>query len=146
MLELEAKGLALLSGCNELILPHMIFQGEAGVEQFLVMKLLERAPENTNFFYQLGKGLAALHKHTSPQFGLDHSNYIGSLPQDNTPAGSWGEFFISRRIEPLLKQAVDSGDLPGTCMSHFYSLFKKLDDIIPKEKPSLLHGDLWSGN
>jgi len=146
MLELEVKGLSLLAQSNSLVFPKPLLQDTLGDEQFLVMELLERAPEDKDFFFGLGKGLAALHKNSSPQFGLDHSNYIGSLPQDNTLANTWSEFFIVSRIEPLLKKVIDSGDLPGNCMNHFNSLFKKLEAIIPPEKPALLHGDFWSGN
>src|SRR5699024_11989930 len=29
---------------------------------------------------------------------------------------------------------------------HFQRLYKKLPELLPSEPPSLLHGDLWSGN
>ena len=29
---------------------------------------------------------------------------------------------------------------------HFDKLFSKLNEILPNEKPALIHGDLWNGN
>ena len=37
---------------------------------------------------------------TAPYFGLDHDNYMGALPQDNTPAASWPNFFITAASNP----------------------------------------------
>jgi fructosamine-3-kinase len=95
----------------------------------------------------MGIGLARLHKTTQNTFGLHYDNYIGSLTQSNTPpADSWTEFFIHQRLEPMLKMAVDSGKAEPDLIPKFESLYSKLDEIFPQEKPALLHGDLWSGN
>jgi len=146
MFAAEAKGLELLSRANSLIIPKVILTGAMGEEQFIVLEFLERSVEDSAYFYSLGEGLAGLHRNSSEQFGLDHSNYIGSLPQDNTFSGSWSEFFAARRLEPLLKQAIDSNELPSGLSRNFHALFIKLNEIIPDERPALLHGDLWSGN
>lgn len=146
MFACEARGLALLSQHSVLTIPKVILEGKAGKEQFLVLEYLDPSPEDANYFYELGKGLARLHATTQNAYGLDHANYIGSLPQDNTTEATWSEFFICRRIEPLLKQALDSGELPRSCRSSFDNFFNQLDELMPREGPSLLHGDLWSGN
>lgn len=36
--------------------------------------------------------------------------------------------------------------IPLEFLKKFQSLYPKLESLFPKEKPSLLHGDLWSGN
>lgn len=145
MLELEAKGLELLSG-KGLVVPQAVAFREIGREQFLVLEHLGRVTENEEYFFHLGKGLAQLHSNTDKEFGLDYNNYMGSLPQANARQRSWNEFFICQRIEPLLKQAIDSNELPFSCGKNFKALFNKLDEIFPIEQPALLHGDLWSGN
>ncbi len=146
MFAVEAKGLGLLASNSSLVVPKVVHAAIRDEEQYLVLEFLERRSEDGEFFHGLGKGLAELHKHTNERFGLDHSNYIGSLPQDNTQKTSWNEFFICNRMEPLLKQAMDEGKLPATSRKNFESLFRKLDEVFPMEKPALLHGDLWSGN
>ena len=42
--------------------------------------------------------------------------------------------------------AIDTRELPSSIHRSFEKLFAKLNEIFPAEKPSLLHGDLWSGN
>ena len=81
-----------------------------------------------------------------PYFGLDHSNYMGALRQDNTPSDRFVDFFIHRRLQPQVGLAVKEGLLDHSAVAHFERLYTRLPDIFPVEPPSLLHGDLWSGN
>jgi fructosamine-3-kinase len=46
----------------------------------------------------------------------------------------------------LVTKSYDLGLLKDAHLSNFDLLFKRIDELIPLEKPSLLHGDLWSGN
>lgn len=79
-------------------------------------------------------------------FGLDHNNYIGSLPQSNKWHAKWIDFFVNERIEAQLKLAVDSGKAGVELVRMFQKMYKHLSDFFPEEPPALLHGDLWSGN
>lgn len=94
------------------------------------------------FWKTLGEQLAQLHHHSHKSFGLDHNNYIGSLVQLNEPLSSWIEFFIHRRLEPQLRLL----NPPPRVIKQFEQLYAKLPQLMPDEKPALLHGDLWSGN
>jgi fructosamine-3-kinase len=87
-----------------------------------------------------------LHKNYGASFGLDHNNYIGSLKQQNNRKANWVEFFIEERLSVQLKLACDYGRIDHALLKKFESLSVKASSIIPPEKPSLLHGDLWSGN
>lgn len=91
-----------------------------------------------------GRKLAQLHQNSSPSFGLDTSNYIGSLPQENSRHSNWIPFFVEQRIRPLLKQT--EAMFSDNELKQFDRLFTRLEQFFPVEKPSLLHGDLWSGN
>ena len=90
--------------------------------------------------------MANLHRNTHSYFGLDESNYIGSLHQDNTICDNWSEFMILRRIEPLLKLTYDKQLANSKLIKQFHRFEKSLDELFPKERPALLHGDFWSGN
>jgi len=57
-----------------------------------------------------------------------------------------GNFFVENRIKPLVKRAFDRGLLQVKHDKLFENLFFRLNEILPNEKPSLIHGDLWSGN
>src|SRR6185295_13019047 len=98
------------------------------------------------FWNDFARKLAAIHRRTNEYFGLDHNNYIGSLPQSNKQYNDWISFFILERIEPQLKKAIDENSLPREIHRTFEKMFLRLSEIFPTEKPALLHGDLWSGN
>lgn len=146
MLDAEAKGLKLLKRANEIKIPEVVSQKTIDNTQYLILEFIESSPPEKHFWYNFGKGLAKLHKHSSEKFGLDHDNYIGSLPQRNKQHSSWTEFFILERLEPQIKMARDEQRISNSLIQKFSSLFSKLEKIFPIEKPSLLHGDLWSGN
>lgn len=146
MFKAEAKGLELLKSANEIYVPEVIGIGEYGGQQFLVTEFVESAVIAPNFWSDFGTSLARLHKHSNSVFGLDEDNYIGSLPQSNKKFNNWADFFIESRLAPQLKLARDKGLVGDKLTTHFESLYKRLDEIFPKEPPALLHGDLWSGN
>jgi len=87
-----------------------------------------------------------LHRVTSDSFGLDHDNYMGSLKQTNAQQSSWVKFFTEHRLNVQLQMAVNLRLIEPEWIKKFNALFTRLPSIIPDEKPSLLHGDLWSGN
>lgn len=142
----EAKGLKLLRNAGAIHVPEVITEGVAGPWQFLVLEFVEERPKAGSYWVELGQQLATMHKQTAPTYGLDHDNYIGSLPQQNTPAKKWTDFFITQRLEVQVKLALDRGKLNTETVRLFGTLYNKLGDLLPEEKPSLLHGDLWSGN
>lgn len=146
MFELEAKGLKILAKSRKIRLPEVIGTGEAGQTAFLLMEHIETAYPDNTFWEIFGEKLADLHRETHETFGLDHDNYIGSLPQSNTFAPSWSEFFIAQRLKPQLKMAAGKGMLTSQTFNDFEKLFAKLPGLFPEEVPALLHGDLWSGN
>jgi fructosamine-3-kinase len=71
---------------------------------------------------------------------------MGSLPQANGWRETWVEFFRAQRLEPQVKMAAAAGLLPARWADRFENLYRSLPAIFPEERPSLLHGDLWSGN
>lgn len=146
MFEKEAKGLQLLRNTGAIYIPDVIGYGENGGAQFLVIEFIEQTKPSQHYWRELGQQLALVHKSRNDLFGLDHDNYIGSLRQFNTQNASWIDFFIEQRLKVQLKLAFDSGLIKSSDLKNFDLLFSKLPSLFPEEKPSLLHGDLWSGN
>jgi fructosamine-3-kinase len=146
MFEAEAKGLRILRETGEIFVPEVICYGEKGDEAFLALGFVQPGKRLSGFFGDFGIRLAKLHRHSSEKFGIDHDNYIGSLPQSNTFHSSWVEFFIVERMEKQIKLARDCGVVSSSTIQQFNRLFSRLNEIFPEEKPSLLHGDLWNGN
>lgn len=146
MFQAEAKGLKLLGNANTIRIPVVTTVGEKGEYQFILMEHIKSQPRSENYWEVLGKELAALHQSSNSSFGLDHDNYMGSLPQLNAQKNSWIDFFIIQRLEVQLKIATDFHAVENSLTKKFHALYKKLPSILHEEKPSLVHGDLWSGN
>jgi fructosamine-3-kinase len=146
MFAAEAEGLSMLRTQAVIDVPKVIGTGVSGTYQYLLLQYIEEARPSRNYWESFGERLAALHKTTSPTFGLDHRNYIGSLQQHNVQSVSWIDFFIAQRLGIQLKIAKDKNRIETAVVKAFDVLISKLRDILPVEKPSLLHGDLWSGN
>jgi fructosamine-3-kinase len=146
MLVKEAKGLNILRAHTRLKVPLVLQTGSEGEYQFLLLEWLHNTYPAQASGYRFGQGVAQLHRHSQPCFGFEENNYIGTLHQVNTLTGNWPDFYAHCRILPLIKKLADSGQLSfkdGTRAETFCSAIK---NIFPDEPPSLLHGDLWSGN
>src|SRR5262249_19512345 len=116
---------------------------------FLVLERIASAARAADYEERLGRGLAALHlaRTTDGRFGFAEPNFIGSLTQDNTSADTWPEFYVTRRLEPRMRAAIERGIAPVSWQRGFARLFARIDDLTgPPEPPARLHGDLWSGN
>jgi fructosamine-3-kinase len=146
MFEAEAKGLTLLKEMNAIGIPRVIGTGETGSDSFILLEFIEAGSQVKNFWNDFGTSLANLHRNSSESFGLPYDNYIGSLPQDNSQKKSWTEFFIEERLEKQIAIARNSEAISNSMVQQFNHLYKQLPEIIPEEKPSLIHGDLWNGN
>jgi fructosamine-3-kinase len=146
MFEAESKGLKLLRQQNVIRIPEVIGQRENFSFQFLLLEFVEQKSRSKNYWEQLGKKLAGLHRCSEGFFGLGYSNYIGSLPQYNNSNTNWVDFFIEQRLQVQLKLAIENGVAKADWEKKFAALYNKLPGLIPVEAPSLLHGDLWSGN
>ena len=146
MFQAEAKGLQLLQRGNEIDIPKVIGFGEEGSYQFLILAFIRQIAPSKNYWKILGRQLAELHRRTDELFGLDHPNYIGSLRQFNDPNSSWINFFIEHRLNVQLKLAIDAGRIDSATSKSFEKFYLNLPSLLPEEKPSLLHGDLWHGN
>lgn len=146
MFEKEAEGLKLLKSAGKIRVPEVIGTGEAGRHSFILLEYIEPAPESGDFWNNFGTALAGLHKTFGDKFGLGHDNYIGSLHQKNSFHDDWTGFFIEERLQPMIRMAREGGRADSGIVKKFDHLFSILGNIFPKEPPSLVHGDLWSGN
>ncbi|MEM7103840.1 MAG: fructosamine kinase family protein [Bacteroidota bacterium] len=146
LFEKEAKGLRVLRETGKIRVPTVNFFAESKDHSFLVMELIHRGLGFGIFWERFGKALASLHQSNSTHCGLDHDNYIGSLPQSNKQHKKFVDFFIHERLEPQFKLAFDKGFFSDRVQQASSRLYNRLPEILPDEPPSLIHGDLWSGN
>jgi len=150
--ELEARGLELLRGAGTIRVPQVIRASEAGADHpaYLVLEWIEesRRPEALSFAVNFGRALAQLHRLSSDSFGLDHDNYIGELPQSNQKASRWPVFYRDQRLLPQVELAKARGRLNPERERLLRKVMERIDSLLAgcASTPSLLHGDLWSGN
>ncbi|MBL7741162.1 MAG: fructosamine kinase family protein [Chitinophagaceae bacterium] len=146
LFEKERNGLAFLTAQDCLGIPSVICCENTGDKQLLLLDWIESGARNDRFWETFGEQLAHLHYVSSDHFGFTEDNYMGSLPQINTPVKNWSDFFIHYRLAPQIELARSRRLLDNNQIMAFESLFTKLPSLFNIEKPSLLHGDLWSGN
>lgn len=148
---MEAKGLALLREANAIRVPAEIGYGRQGELAYLILEYLDPATTGLPgappvYWTTLGRQLAELHAHTQPHFGLDHDNFIGTLAQRNTLTVSGPDFFFEHRLLPQAGQALYNGLLAKAQYNALLRLRDMLPELLPPDRPALLHGDLWTGN
>ncbi|KAB7731768.1 phosphotransferase [Rudanella paleaurantiibacter] len=146
LFEAEARGLEILRHTETFRIPAVVGYGEQQGKAYLILEYLDTGPPDTPYWDELGHSLALMHSHTQARFGLSFDNYIGSLPQANTPTVNGFEFFFDQRLLPQAGMALYRGLLDKTLYDKLLRLRDRLPDLLPNERPALLHGDFWSGN
>ena len=167
--EAEAKGLEALQRTRTIGVPKALGLGidKAQGFSFLLMEYLEAAPKVRNYPEVFGRELAMLHRAECSAFvdagsdssansdisaggarlpfGFETDNYIGASVQINTPKENWVTFFRECRLFPQMRMA--EGYFDDRMCKKCGKLLDHLDSyLVEPEFPSLIHGDLWSGN
>lgn len=146
MFDAELDGLTVLREFSDFNIPQAYGVTEIGDTSYLLMGLIKSTSRNAEYSQLLAQRLAGLHSNQNDAFGYHRPNFIGSLPQVNEYANTWSEFFISQRMNPMIKLARDSGLVEQSFVTKFDAAIPKIVAEMPIEPPSLVHGDLWGGN
>jgi protein-ribulosamine 3-kinase len=138
-LDLSSRGDARLLG-EQLAALHRFTSGRADVNS--------RASEEVNSSHSRPECYATpCHGRKEKSYGFAHDNFIGTTPQPNDWKVDWIDFWREQRLGFQLRLAAENG-----YGSQLQRLGEKLSDVLPAffadytPQPSLLHGDLWSGN
>lgn len=146
MFDLEARALEELRNESQFAIPQVIMNGCVEDEAFLILEFLEEGRKEPGFWEDFGAKLAMMHRPVKPAFGWHTDNYMGRLVQANDFEDQWADFFATRRIEPQLKMARESGLLQGDDLRRAARFLEKVESLVPAEPAALIHGDLWAGN
>jgi fructosamine-3-kinase len=150
MFAAEAKGLAEIAATNTIKVPLPICWGVVEEHSYLVLEHLDlETTDNPQSWKEMGQNLAKMHRYRispnpSAQFGWHIDNTIGSTTQINTWEKDWATFFTNHRIGYQIELAQSNGgSFPKAAQ-----LLAKIPKILAnyRPKPSIVHGDLWSGN
>lgn len=142
----EAHDLKLLEkhlDSNYIKIPQVI---EVTTNKLELQRILEQKPQE-RFMYRLGVGLARLHQQVFKEYGYEEDNFIGLNVQKNRLSDNWGEFFFENRLQfqvSMIQTASLRLEFEEILQSKKTRLIEFLNENC--EHPSLVHGDLWSGN
>jgi fructosamine-3-kinase len=144
-LDLEAYMLNELVRLSEFPVPHVHYADA----DLLVMDFIENdgggiTPSIERHAAEL---IAKLHATPRERFGYARDTLIGPLPQPNPSSQRWVPFFRDHRLLFMAKNAHAEGSLPSNLYSRVERLLERIEDYLSEPAfPSLLHGDLWTGN
>jgi fructosamine-3-kinase len=147
MFEAEAAGLAELQRASAVRVPEAICHGVALASSWIVLEYIQLGARTGASDAALGSQLAELHRHTAAHYGWLRDNTIGSTPQPNTRSSTWPTFWRDQRLAFQLRLAEERGyggkvqTKGAQLLEHVPAFFESYTPA-----PSLLHGDLWSGN
>ena len=142
----EVRGLEAIRATGKIGTPEVLAYGtDDGVGAFLLLSFIESGTRIDSYWETFGRELAAMHQVPQENYGFSGDNFIGATPQKNDTRGSFLKFFRDCRLVPRFQMAdhyFSSGDRKQAAklldhMDRFY---------IEPHHPSLVHGDLWSGN
>ncbi|WP_040782645.1 fructosamine kinase family protein [Rhodococcus ruber] len=144
----EAAGLAWLAAAGMSV----VAVREVGADHIDLERLTEVAP-SAAAARGFGARLARMHAAGArgfgcPPDGFDGQLFIGKRPMSSTVHASWGEFYVTERVEPFLRIAVDAGSVTATQLPDIEKACARVaaGEFDDDESPARLHGDLWNGN
>ena len=144
-LDLEAYMLNELARLSELPVPQVYYADS----DLLVMDFIENdgggiTPSVERHAAEL---IAKLHATPRERFGYARDTLIGPLPQPNPESSDWVPFFRDHRLLFMAGTAREKGSLPSALYARIERLAGRIEEYLGEPVfPSLLHGDLWTGN
>lgn len=143
MFEAEALGLKQMAASQTIRVPQPICWGVAD-RAYIVLEWLNLGYGDHQAWEAMGRDLAAMHRVTGPGFGWQQNNTIGFIPQVNDWTTDWTEFFVTHRLGFQFDLARQKGGRFPKQSQLIATVPQLLADHHPI--PSLVHGDLWTGN
>ena len=143
----EVDGLAAIAATGTVRVPAVIDSGEANGQAWLALEWLDLERPDAACDAMLGERLAAMHRVTGDAFGWARDNWIGATPQPNGFTDDWVDFLRRRRFGWQLER-VERNGYGADLADRGERLLERLPGLFDGYvcEPSLLHGDLWSGN
>ena len=168
----EANGLRWLAEAAAVPVPEVL----AVTPSALVISMIPPGTPTPEAAFGFGADLARLHAAGADRFGAPWRGFIASLPLDNgaspggatprdppahggaarppvtpsapsAPSAPWAQWYVTRRLLPYLRLAVDTGALTTEDGRLVEAVAGRIGSLAgPAEPPSRIHGDCWAGN
>lgn len=143
-LSIEGFMLRYLRDNTELPVPGVV----SSADELLIMEYIAHDSVSSSVGErQAARKLAALHSLSSASYGFERDTLIGPLHQPNPWTNSWVEFFTEHRVLYMADLCVQAGRMAKNLRGAIEELCAKLPEYLDEpQAPSLIHGDVWSGN
>ncbi len=147
MLAAEKTSLLAIAETGAIRVPQPLCIGTTRLHSYLVLEYIDFNAHQSAGDEAFGIKLANMHGHKGHCYGWSEDNTIGSTPQINTEMHDWCDFWREHRLGFQLRLAAVNG-YQGRLQQRGEKLLACLNEIFAdyRPEPSLLHGDLWSGN
>lgn len=147
MLEAERDGLLELRAARAIRVPEPLAAAAFESGALLALEWIDLGPGGAAADARCGEQLAWLHRSQADRYGLGHDNTIGSTRQPNAWREDWVAFLREQRLAFQLDLASRNGH-GGRLQERGRRLLEIVSVFFSSYRPvpSLLHGDLWSGN
>ncbi len=144
MFAAEFEGISEIYGTKTIRVPRPVSKGSANSIAYVVFEKLSLGGRADPAKY--ADKLIAMHQCSPPNgtFGWKRNNTIGPTFQPNNYCSTWVEFWDKYRLGHMIQLA----RAEGAAFPNEGKLREKVKTLLEQHScsPSLLHGDLWSGN
>lgn len=146
--EEEFRGLESIGRTETVPVAQPLAAACAGGAAVLLMTALDSTTAEPSMWQEFGEQLAAMHQFpVGDRYGFEIDNHLGPTQQINTWSDDWVAFNADHRLGFQLALAQRNRILTVDEGATVQRVIDRLDRFIPRRpRPSLLHGDLWSGN
>lgn len=143
-LETEAWMLKYLREKSSLPVPEVFYSNEHVI-------IMEFVPSTGMIDYRIestaAEQIAALHGITAEAYGMERDTLVGSLTQPGGWEKDWSAFFGEKRLLHMARRAISENKIDAKMLTQIEKLAAKLPAMLKgAQPPSLVHGDIWSGN
>ena len=147
VLESEYSSLSIFKKLAVPFYPKPITYGADDKHCCLIMSYHKLGHLDGSAAASLGEILVQQHRFSATTFGWEMDNHIGFTPQHNAQTSDWVDFYREQRLLPQINLAARN-TLAKELITELERILDSLEMFFQNYEltPSLLHGDLWSGN
>jgi fructosamine-3-kinase len=140
LLAKEAENLNYLKS-KGLIVPEVLGYGCSEGKEYLLLNYLNAQTGNVSYL-QLAVQLQQLHSVKHHQHGFGSNNYLWGVPQSNIWYNNGPLFFAEQRLLNLAGEAMMAEKLDLASFKRIEQCCLKIEELLPNEPASLLHGNM----
>ncbi|MCF8236645.1 MAG: fructosamine kinase family protein [Saprospiraceae bacterium] len=113
---------------------------------YLLLTYYPPGQKTEEFWKQAGHDLARIHQQRGALHGSDQAGYLGTIAMPSFQDSSWKVAFLDGYLQPLVEVISRKKQFDERAQKMWEQVRGRIPFLLGDPTPSLLHGDLWSGN